>query len=77
MRVYLKGKPYIESVRLLSDLEKQLMPTFVKLRWIWDIGDILSFMPLWGERPSDEYLAECVGRLHELMEGEADSKAGK
>ena len=55
-----------ESVRPLSDLERQLIPTFVKLRWIWDIGDMLSFMPLWGEQPTDDYLEECVKKLHNL-----------
>lgn len=56
-----------ESVRPMSDIEKQLAPTFAKFREIWDIGDILYYMPLWGEDVSEAHLEECVKRLKALM----------
>ena len=66
-----------ESVRPLSALEKELIPIFVKLRWIWDIGDMLSFIPLWGEPITDNYLRECTDRLRGLMEDETNAAADK
>ena len=56
-----------ESVQPLSKLEKELIPTFVKLRWLWDIGDMLAYHPLWGTTPPDEHLEDYVKELHDLM----------
>lgn len=56
-----------ESVRPLSKLEKQLIPTVAKLRSIWDMGDILYYMPLWGRTPSDEQLENWMKQLHTLL----------
>jgi Ser/Thr protein kinase RdoA (MazF antagonist) len=55
-----------ESVRPLSQLEKDAIPAFTKLRAIWDIGDILNTFPLWGKTPDDDYLEESVNRLRNL-----------
>ena len=56
-----------ESIRLLSKLERELMPVFRKLRTIWDLGDILSMYAVWGGGPEDDYLEECVSRLKNMM----------
>jgi Ser/Thr protein kinase RdoA (MazF antagonist) len=57
-----------ESVRPFSDIEKAMLPDFVKLRTIWDIGDILKMYPAWGKTVPDSELMEFVGSLEELME---------
>lgn len=55
-----------ESVRNLSPQEKELMPTFAAIRDIWDMGDVLRMMPVWGEQPDAEYLDQCLERLYDL-----------
>jgi Ser/Thr protein kinase RdoA (MazF antagonist) len=56
-----------ESVRPLSVIEKAMLPDFVKLRAIWDTGDILKMYPAWGKSVPDEELIGFVGTLRELM----------
>ena len=62
-----------ESIRIITHLEKDLIPTFAILRDIWDLGDILRMMPVWGEKPNSKYLDDCLKRLKNLSES-SDSK---
>ena len=56
-----------ESVRPLSDLEEELLPTFNTLRWkLWDVGDILAMMPVWGETPDEDYLRKASQTFRSL-----------
>ncbi|MEM7029783.1 MAG: phosphotransferase [Chloroflexota bacterium] len=57
-----------ESVRKLSDLERQLIPTFATLHSIWDMGDILYYNPLWGETVSNESLERNLTHLRNLVQ---------
>lgn len=62
--------PFIEGyerIRPLSNQEKQLIPIVKHLRRIWDIGDILNYMPLWGETPTEDHVKNCVKQLHDLI----------
>lgn len=34
------------------------------------MGDTLRMMPIWGEHPDDEYLNECLERLHDISSSE-------
>ena len=42
-----------QSVRSLSDAELEIIPTFQKIRPIWDLGDVLAMRSAWG--PGDEF----------------------
>lgn len=37
-----------ESVRSLSDAERDLLPVFRKLNVVWDLGDVLAMRAAWG-----------------------------
>ena len=57
------------SVRPLSDAEMDALPALVKARAIWDEGDMLSFMFMWGEGlASEARLGRIVKNLRELDE---------
>lgn len=60
---FIKG---YESIRIISQLEKEQIPTFAMLRNIWDMGDLLRMMPVWGEEPDSNYLNHCLERLEDI-----------
>ncbi len=62
---FLKG---YESVRPLSEPEKELFSSCSAFRALWDVGDILNLMPIWGEKPSKKFLKECIDRMHRLAQ---------
>ena len=64
-KTFLEG---YESVRPLSKLEKNVIPVFNKLRATWDIGDMLNMMPVWGEKPDEEYLDGALELFRHLMD---------
>jgi len=61
-------KEGFEMIRPLSDMEKELIPTFRILRGIWDCGDILQFQSLWGEDIEEGQLKHYVERLKEFVQ---------
>ena len=62
-RAFLAG---YETLRPLSEPEKVALPTFAALRSIWDMGDVLAMMPVWGKTPDAVLLKEYRGRLEAL-----------
>ncbi|MET1415168.1 phosphotransferase [Roseibium sp. HPY-6] len=56
-----------ETVRALSDLEKELIPVFVQLSRIWNHYDIARFLPLWGESLSTQHLTAFREELKDLI----------
>ena len=66
-----------ESIRIIPHLEKDLIPTFAILRDIWDMGDILRMMPVWGEKPDSRYLNVCLKRLNKLSKSSDLKKVSK
>ena len=57
-----------QSVRRLSDAELAAIPTFVKIRPIWDTGDILAMAHLFGVAwANDRHWDRLTKELRELM----------
>lgn len=58
-----------ETVRPLSDDERNLLPLFRKLNAIWDMGDLLAMRPAWGpDREFGEKFAErAEKRLNQVF----------
>lgn len=48
-----------QSVRPLSEEEMAAMPDFIKARAIWDDGDAMAMIPIWG----DDWVPGCLRRL--------------
>ena len=57
-----------QSLRRLSAAEIAAIPTFVKIRLIWDTGDVLAMVPLWGAGwVNDWHWDGLIGKLRRLM----------
>lgn len=57
-----------ESVRPLSEAEKDFFAHYSAFRTLWDIGDILNMMATWGEKPSKKFLQESLERVRRLAQ---------
>lgn len=56
-----------QETRLLAPEELAALPAFLKLRPIWDKGDVLAMIPVWGEEtPDAEFCGEIVTLLEKL-----------
>ena len=52
------------SVRPVSETELGLIPTFARVREIWDTGDILAMHAVWGDEPD----AAACDEILEMLE---------
>ncbi len=55
-----------ESVRPLSEAERNAFPALLKARMIWDTGDILHMTPIWGEAFVPSRVRSFLSTLREL-----------
>lgn len=56
-----------QEIRLLTTVELEAVPAFLKIRPIWDEGDMLAMYPVWGEAlPDENYCASIVALLQRL-----------
>lgn len=55
-----------QSVRPLSEAERNALPTFLRARYLWDGGDALALAPIWGEAPSRRIAANTVREMRAL-----------
>ena len=62
-RAFLAG---YETLRPLSESERTALPVFAALRSIWNMGDVLAMMPVWGKTPGAALLKEYRKRLEAL-----------
>ena len=56
-----------ESVRPLTDQERELLPAFRKLNAVWDLGDVLAMRAAWGDDPEDQIGEEFAKRAEERL----------
>jgi len=55
-----------QSVRAISDTELALIPTFARIRRIWDTGDILAMHAVWGDEPDATACDEILEMLEQV-----------
>ena len=54
------------SVRPLQEAEREVLPLFVALRRLWDTGDVLAMMPVWGKVPERAYIERVLEQARRL-----------
>ncbi len=56
-----------QEIRMLTVEELEAIPAFLKVRPIWDKGDMLAMYPVWGESlPEADYCDQIIGLFRKI-----------